>query len=105
MQPRRVTLGELRVDLEPAFRPLAQQNDVDFAISISEESPPSITTDPQRLEQILKTLLSNAFKFTEEGGIEVRVRVDKGSAFNTQALQLAPAVLALEVKDTGIGIA
>jgi CheY-like chemotaxis protein len=105
IERRRVPLGELRLYLERAFRPLAQQKNLDFGINIADETPPTITTDPQRLEQILKNLLSNAFKFTESGEVEVRVRVDKGgSHYATQALQSAQTVLALAVSDTGIGI-
>ena len=103
---RKIPLGEMRSYVERNFRPLAQQKDIDFDISIHSEVPPTITSDPQRLEQILKNLLSNAFKFTEQGRIDLDISLvtdDRG--FKTQALKRAHAVIAFAVTDTGIGIA
>jgi HAMP domain-containing protein/signal transduction histidine kinase/CheY-like chemotaxis protein len=105
VERRPVPLGELAMDLERTFRPIAQQKKLEFAVSIAEGAPPSVTTDPQRLEQILKNLLSNAFKFTDKGRIEVRIREERGAHFTTQTLQAAASALALDVIDTGIGIA
>src|SRR5213076_2543596 len=59
----------------------------------------------QRLQQILKNLLSNAFKFTERGGVKLTVRrAEKDRRFASRSLDQAAEVIAFEVADTGIGI-
>src|SRR5262249_8622873 len=65
----------------------------------------SITTDSKRLQQVLKNLLSNAFKFTAQGGVRLSVAVAPGGwSSDHPILSQAPAVVAFEVTDTGIGI-
>ncbi len=65
----------------------------------------SITTDSKRLQQVLKNLLSNAFKFTDQGGVRLAISAAK-SGWSTEhpVLKNAPAAVAFEVSDTGIGI-
>ncbi len=85
-------LEELREDLERSFRQVAQDKGLQFAIEIDPAAPAAIRTDMPRLKQVLKNLLANAFKFTRQGGVSLR---------------LAPAEagrLAFSVSDTGIGI-
>ena len=65
----------------------------------------TITTDSKRLQQVLKNLLSNAFKFTEHGGVRLSISaVPGGWTGGHPVLKNAPTVVAFEVTDTGIGI-
>jgi HAMP domain-containing protein/signal transduction histidine kinase/ActR/RegA family two-component response regulator len=103
---RAVPLGELRTYIEQHYRPIARQKKLDFNVLIAPEVPPTVTTDPQRLEQILKNLLSNAFKFTEAGSVEVDIAMERDTKrFKSQALARATSAIAFAVTDTGIGIA
>ncbi len=76
---------------ERTFRPVALQRGLDFAIEVGPGTPDSVTTDPQLLEQILKNLLANAFKFTERGRVDLRIASGQGRT-------------AFAVSDSGIGI-
>src|SRR6195952_1820135 len=66
-----VPLEELRVALLREFGPVAQTRDLEYTIDLAPGTPASMVTDPQRLRQILKNLLANAFKFTERGNVHV----------------------------------
>jgi signal transduction histidine kinase/HAMP domain-containing protein/CheY-like chemotaxis protein len=90
-----VPLDRLRASLERSFRPVAEQRGLEFEIALDEGLPATITTDEQRLQQVLGNLLSNAFKFTERGGVTLTVCADVSSDDD---------VIAFEVSDTGIGI-
>jgi CheY-like chemotaxis protein/two-component sensor histidine kinase len=103
---RRVPLGEVRAYAEQHFGPIAKQKNLTFTTAINPDAPPTISTDAQRFQQILKNLLSNAFKFTETGSIDLRISVEPDThKFQSQTLRRAPAALAFAVTDTGIGIA
>ena len=91
VRPETVSLTRLAADLRQTFDPVAGERGLNFAIDIADGGPPAITTDRQRLEQILKNLLSNAFKFTEQGGV-------------TLSIAQAGDRLSLAVADTGIGV-
>ena len=105
-----VDVGELRLaDLhdyvERTFRHVAESKSVDFFIKRSTDLPPSMFTDAKRLQQVLKNLLSNAFKFTHHGQVTLIVEaVQAGWSRENESLNRAPAVLAFTVTDTGIGI-
>ena len=72
-------LVELLDALERDFGPVAAQKGVAFSLELAPGLPPTIATDPDRLRQVLKNLLSNAFKFTEHGEVSVRVsRAESG---------------------------
>ena len=90
---------------ERTFRPVAMQRGLEFSIEVAPGAPPSVTTDRQLLDQILKNMLANAFKFTERGRVELHIeRAPAGLPFRSASLQRAPAVIAFAVSDTGVGI-
>lgn len=93
MQPQNVALQSLANDVRQLFQPVAEERKLQFDIRIGADCPEDMETDRQRLVQILKNLLSNAFKFTERGS----VRLDVARAGQDS--------LAFSVTDTGIGIA
>ncbi|KRQ96273.1 HAMP domain-containing protein [Bradyrhizobium valentinum] len=94
--------------LETVGRPFkheAENRHLSFNINVDETLPRSIVTDSKRLQQVLKNLLSNAFKFTAEGGVKLNVSAAVGGwSAEHPILNHAPAVVAFEVTDTGIGI-
>jgi HAMP domain-containing protein/CheY-like chemotaxis protein/signal transduction histidine kinase len=101
-----VKLADVREYVERSFRPVADDKGLSFEVAVHGANvPPTIQTDEQRLQQILKNLLSNAFKFTELGGVTLRVELaEPGRQFASETLAAADAVVAFSVVDTGIGI-
>jgi len=100
-----VPLASVAARVEASFGPLAEQKGLAFETKLAPELPPAIVTDEQRLHQVLKNLLSNAFKFTDAGGVTLRVEpAPPGTAFTSDALARAPQVIAFSVSDSGIGI-
>ncbi len=87
------------------FRHEADNKHLQFEVTISPNLDRSIITDSKRLQQVLKNLLSNAFKFTAEGGVRLSV-APAASGWNADhpVLRHAPTVVSFEVSDTGIGI-
>src|SRR6185503_12347382 len=78
---------------------------VDFDVEVKAGVPRAVHTDAKRLQQILKNLLSNAFKFTERGRVALEVKtVTEGWSIDNQSLNHAKQVLSFTVSDTGIGI-
>jgi hypothetical protein len=99
-------LAELQPLLERTFRHVAAATKLAFTIQLDPGLPMAIPTDPQRLQQVLNNLLSNAFKFTERGKIEFRAALAaNGWSSDHDVLNEAGAVIAMSVTDTGIGIA
>ncbi|MES2933698.1 MAG: response regulator, partial [Pseudomonadota bacterium] len=104
-------LSESRVPIlaafvERTFRHMAEAKRIAFSISLSETLPVTIMTDTTRLQQILKNLLSNAFKFTSHGQVQLHIGiVNDGWTPDHPHLGKAEAVLAFSVIDTGVGIA
>jgi HAMP domain-containing protein/CheY-like chemotaxis protein/signal transduction histidine kinase len=87
------------------FRHEAENRQLSFDIVVDPNLGRSINTDSKRLQQVLKNLLSNAFKFTAEGGVRLSVSAALGGwSAEHPVLNHSPAVIAFEVSDTGIGI-
>ncbi|MEM9649094.1 MAG: response regulator, partial [Bacteroidota bacterium] len=94
-------------DSKKTFIAIAQDKGVDFVLNIDKSLPETFTTDKQRLNQVLKNLLSNAFKFTDtEGTVTLEFKNSKTlPKFTSSALIKSGHVLQIAVNDTGIGIA
>jgi two-component system, chemotaxis family, sensor kinase CheA len=102
---KEVELNQLRDFIYRQFSPIANQKKVQFSIDMERDLPIMFFTDEQRLLQILKNLLSNAFKFTESGQVSLQIReVIKNIAWNMGEEQRTERMLAFSVIDTGIGI-
>ena len=100
-----LSIEEVKNSLLREFEHVALNKSLDFSIDVASNTPKNVVTDPQRLRQILKNLLANAFKFTESGEVHVQVGVaEKGWDRKTDSLSNASSVVALAVRDTGIGI-
>ena len=100
-----IQLPRLLEAVERAFRHEAENRSLSFEISLDPTLSRNMTTDSKRLMQVLKNLLSNAFKFTEQGGVRVNVSaVEGGWHAGHPVLQNAGVVVAFQVSDTGIGI-
>ncbi len=92
IRPERVSLAQWTNELSRVIRPVAMDKGLEFQCVISEDVPDQITTDPQRLDQILKNLLSNAIKFTDQGHVTLNILATDDDR------------VAIEVVDSGIGI-
>ncbi|MFS8118474.1 MAG: response regulator, partial [Microcoleus sp.] len=100
-----VLFGDLREHLDRTFRQIALDKKLSFKIELEAALPKGIYTDAKRLQQVLKNLLSNAFKFTERGEVKLGVEVVReGWSLEIEALTSSATVLAFSVSDTGIGI-
>ena len=92
LAPENVSITSAVDSLIKTFQPTADQNKIRFSTAIEPGVPETVHTDPQRLGQILKNLLSNAFKFTEQGEVALRVFVAEAGS------------VSFAVRDTGVGI-
>jgi CheY-like chemotaxis protein len=100
-----VRFEEMRQTMERTFRHVAEGNGLSFKIDIDPSMPEAVRTDAQRLDQVLKNLLSNAFKFTDRGHVNLRVApANEGWSAENANLARAETVLAFSVSDSGIGI-
>jgi len=93
--------------VEQTFLPVAEQKGLAFFVEVAEGTPPTFATDEQRLRQVLRNLLSNAFKFTDTGHVTMQLSLaDPAMRFGVPTLDdAASPVLAFAVTDTGIGVA
>jgi signal transduction histidine kinase/DNA-binding response OmpR family regulator/HAMP domain-containing protein len=105
VDPTDLMLDELRRYVERTFRHVAEAKNVDFFIRLDPKLPKSMFADSKRLQQVLKNLLSNAFKFTHEGHVTLSIEsVKSGWSADNDNLNRAPDVISFSVSDTGIGI-
>ncbi len=100
-----VFFGSLLDMVARPFRHEAESRKLSFEVHADPSLGRSLVTDSKRLQQVLKNLLSNAFKFTESGGVRLAVSAAKsGWSSEHPILSSAASVVAFEVADTGIGI-
>jgi HAMP domain-containing protein/CheY-like chemotaxis protein/signal transduction histidine kinase len=105
VEPEELFFGSLLEAVSRPFRHEAENRKLLFEVKSDPRLGRSLVTDPRRLQQVLKNLLSNAFKFTEQGGVRLTVSSAKsGWSTDHPILSGAGAVVAFEVSDTGIGI-
>jgi HAMP domain-containing protein/signal transduction histidine kinase/CheY-like chemotaxis protein len=91
--------------IDRTFRHVGEAKGLDFKIEMDPELPGNMFTDSQRLEQVIRNLLSNAFKFTERGEVVLSMaQVTEGWSSENEVLNHARSVIAFSVSDTGIGI-
>ncbi|HTS86012.1 MAG TPA: response regulator, partial [Usitatibacter sp.] len=106
-----VDVGEVRLDelqrfVERTFRHVAETKGLQLEVRLDPRLPKAISTDAKRLQQILRNLLSNAFKFTHKGEVNLLIRpASAGWSAEAEELNRAAGVIEFSVADTGIGIA
>ncbi len=104
VSPKDIPVGEIEEYLEQTFRPVAEHKSLEFKIKVDDKLPRTLFTDENRLQQILKNLLSNAFKFTEKGKVRLEIQAaDRRQKLPLEHLNKTDVVL-FKVIDTGIGI-
>ena len=97
-------LTDLVTVVRAQFNHVAAEKGLAFNISLADDLPGSIETDQQRVKQIIKNLLSNAFKFTGQGGVSLTIeRPEAGANLSRSDLDPSQAI-AIRVTDTGIGM-
>jgi two-component system chemotaxis sensor kinase CheA len=97
VNPSNIMINDLAHFAENRFRPIANEKNLQFNIVLKDGLPATICSDEQRIQQVLKNLLSNAFKFTKQG--EVTLEIDYVTDSSQQSYFL------FSIFDTGIGIA
>ncbi len=101
-----VFFTDVQEQFERSFRHVANSRSLGFDVELAQGLPPSFYTDSQRLQQVLKNLLSNAFKFTEKGQVSVRIApVESGLRVAHDGLPSALTAIGFYITDTGIGLA
>ncbi|MBC8136892.1 MAG: response regulator, partial [Fibrella sp.] len=100
-----VSLPEVRDYIQRSFAHDAQQKGLSFDVTVLPTAPTTIPTDAGRLQQVLRNLLGNAFKFTERGGVSLTISTpDHAVLLENGDLVAAEDLVAFAVTDTGIGI-
>jgi HAMP domain-containing protein/CheY-like chemotaxis protein/signal transduction histidine kinase len=105
VQAEEVFFASLLDMMARPFRHEAENRRFTFELTTDPRLSRSLVTDTKRLQQVLKNLLSNAFKFTEQGSVRLSVFLaERGWSEDHAVLRAAPSVIAFQVQDTGIGI-
>jgi CheY-like chemotaxis protein/HAMP domain-containing protein len=100
-----LALNDLADHLRRNFEHVAQHRGLEFAVDIAPDAPSTMYTDRQRLEQVLRNFFSNAFKFTHQGSVKLKISAAPADMkFNRIQSSQGP-IIALAVTDTGIGVA
>jgi len=99
-----VTIDDVKQELNGIFGQLAKQKKIDFEIAINKNVPTQIKTDRMRLQQVLKNLLSNSFKFTEKGKISLEIFIASDREKFHDKKHNHEKMVGFSVTDTGIGI-
>jgi HAMP domain-containing protein/CheY-like chemotaxis protein/signal transduction histidine kinase len=100
-----VRFADIHDDAESSFRPVALSKKVEFDVEVDPDLPASFETDSKRIQQVLRNLLSNAFKFTSEGKVQLHMGIaPRGWSKDNEILSRADMVVFFSIKDTGIGI-
>ena len=98
-------MAALKQHMERTFRQLASEKGLVFEVDFSTDLPATIRTDDKRLQQVILNLLSNAFKFTADGGVTLSARpAMSGWSAHHPILKQGEAAIEIAVSDTGIGI-
>jgi CheY-like chemotaxis protein/signal transduction histidine kinase len=104
VNPERIEIRQVAGNISALYRATAAGKGLTWTVSVEPGCPVTMITDPMRLEQIIKNLVSNAIKFTTRGGVTVTFdRASELTAFSKQNLT-GHSVIAISVSDTGIGI-
>ncbi|MQS14223.1 HAMP domain-containing protein [Streptomyces kaniharaensis] len=113
VRPARIALVQLVDYVEATFQPVALDKNLDFAVRVSPTLPVTLHTDEQRLQQVLRNLISNAVKFTDAGAVDFSIRPagpETPQHVREQLLETGSItdpddrLIAFSVSDTGIGI-
>jgi len=106
LQIEAVRPAEIKVNMESLFSELARSKKIQFKTILSDDLPEAMHTDLTRVEQVIKNLLSNAFKFTpEQGHIELKIgRPLPDQKYFSEQFKNTAEIIALSVEDSGIGI-
>ena len=100
-----VRFAEIAAFVETTFKPISEARHLKFHIETDSKLPDHMETDLQRLNQILKNLLSNSFKFTEKGEVRLKIyEANKNWKPGVPSLDTSKKVVAFAISDTGIGI-
>ena len=106
VEPEEIPFDVVRAGLERDFRPAAHQKGLMLEVELDPQLPRAIYTDSKRMGQVLKNLLSNACKFTQQGRIDVTITTaSSGWSVDHPVLSQSDKVIAFRVRDTGIGVA
>ncbi|MGD8626385.1 MAG: response regulator, partial [Anaerolineae bacterium] len=99
-----MSLADLAGSMRAQFEPVAGEKNLALEVAVADDLPPAIEADQQRVEQIVKNLLSNACKFTEEGYVRLEIRrPDEGVDLSHAGLK-PDRTVAIRVSDSGIGM-